>query len=162
MTRLPLPGGDDGTWGNVLNDFLSVEHNADGTLKKAADIAAALTQTSADARYVRQDGSGMPASVVSAMSATNWNALIGWAQAGAYTLTSVTYDSTYTSAISTASVKWPDGSSGTFTATTINTTFGTVDAYTITHTGSGKTLTQAAVTRNNDGLITAQPALTVA
>lgn len=33
MTRLPTPGGDQGTWGVVLNDFLAVEHNADGTLK---------------------------------------------------------------------------------------------------------------------------------
>lgn len=33
MSRLPTPGADDGTWGNVLNDFLSVSHNADGSLK---------------------------------------------------------------------------------------------------------------------------------
>jgi len=33
--RLPTPGGDDGDWGNILNDFLGVEHNADGTLKNA-------------------------------------------------------------------------------------------------------------------------------
>src|SRR5664279_873332 len=33
MARLPTPGGDDGNWGTVLNDFLSQEHNADGTLK---------------------------------------------------------------------------------------------------------------------------------
>lgn len=33
MSRLPTPGGDDGTWGNVLNDFLNQEHNADGTQK---------------------------------------------------------------------------------------------------------------------------------
>src|SRR5882757_7412345 len=33
MTRLPTPGADDGTWGNILNDFLDVAHNADGTLK---------------------------------------------------------------------------------------------------------------------------------
>jgi hypothetical protein len=32
-TRLPNPGGDDGTWGSILNDFLSQAHNADGTLK---------------------------------------------------------------------------------------------------------------------------------
>lgn len=32
-SRLPTPGADDGTWGDVLNDFLEVEHNADGTLK---------------------------------------------------------------------------------------------------------------------------------
>ena len=33
MSRLPTLGGDDGTWGSILNDFLSVEHNGDGTLK---------------------------------------------------------------------------------------------------------------------------------
>ena len=41
MTRLPVSGADDGTWGNVLNDYLSIEHNSNGTLKKAADIAQA-------------------------------------------------------------------------------------------------------------------------
>lgn len=33
MARLPVPGSDKGTWGGVLNDYLSVEHNADGTQK---------------------------------------------------------------------------------------------------------------------------------
>ena len=33
MARLPIPGSDDGAWGDILNDFLSVEHNADGTQK---------------------------------------------------------------------------------------------------------------------------------
>lgn len=33
MTRLPTPGGDDGDWGNILNDYLSVAINSDGTLK---------------------------------------------------------------------------------------------------------------------------------
>lgn len=33
MPRLPIPGSDKGTWGDVLNDFLNVAHNADGTLK---------------------------------------------------------------------------------------------------------------------------------
>ncbi|HVW22983.1 MAG TPA: hypothetical protein VHB51_00645 [Candidatus Saccharimonadales bacterium] len=36
MTRLPQPGGDDNIWGDLLNDFLNVEHNADGTLKNVA------------------------------------------------------------------------------------------------------------------------------
>jgi lysophospholipase L1-like esterase len=35
MSRLPTPGGDDGTWGGILNDFLNQEHNPDGTLKNA-------------------------------------------------------------------------------------------------------------------------------
>ena len=34
MARLPTPGGDPGNWGTVLNDFLSVALNADGTLKR--------------------------------------------------------------------------------------------------------------------------------
>jgi hypothetical protein len=37
MARLPNPGGDDGTWGDILNDYLSVEHNSDGTAKIRTD-----------------------------------------------------------------------------------------------------------------------------
>jgi hypothetical protein len=33
VARLPVPGSDNGTWGDILNDFLSIEHNADGTQK---------------------------------------------------------------------------------------------------------------------------------
>jgi hypothetical protein len=40
MSRLPNPGSDDGTWGAILNDFLGVEHNADGTLKASGSLAA--------------------------------------------------------------------------------------------------------------------------
>lgn len=35
MSRLPIPGSDNGAWGTILNDYLSVEHNSDGTLKDA-------------------------------------------------------------------------------------------------------------------------------
>src|SRR5665213_2089484 len=35
--RLPVPGSDDGQWGDVLNTFLDVEHNSDGTLKIRTD-----------------------------------------------------------------------------------------------------------------------------
>ena len=37
MARLPVPGSDDGTWGDVLNGFLEVEHNTDGSLKIRTD-----------------------------------------------------------------------------------------------------------------------------
>lgn len=33
MARLPTPGADDNVWGDVLNDFLAVSHQTDGTLK---------------------------------------------------------------------------------------------------------------------------------
>jgi hypothetical protein len=37
MARLPIPGSDDGTWGDILNDFLSAQHNADGTHSLSLD-----------------------------------------------------------------------------------------------------------------------------
>lgn len=39
MARLPTPGSDSGQWGNILNEFLEVSHNTDGTLKDTAFIA---------------------------------------------------------------------------------------------------------------------------
>jgi hypothetical protein len=42
MARLPTPGGDLGDWGDVLNTFLEVSHNSDGTL-----LTSALTQAGA-------------------------------------------------------------------------------------------------------------------
>jgi hypothetical protein len=38
--RLPVPGQDNDTWGDILNDFLEVSHNNDGTLKPSAVSAA--------------------------------------------------------------------------------------------------------------------------
>ncbi len=32
MSRLPIPGSDDGTWGDILNTYLEVSLNSDGTL----------------------------------------------------------------------------------------------------------------------------------
>jgi hypothetical protein len=40
MARLPTVGGDTGTWGTVLNEYLSVAHNADGTLRGVYDVQA--------------------------------------------------------------------------------------------------------------------------
>ena len=87
-----------------------------------------------------------------------------WAESGAYEMTAITYDGTNTQTVSTATVKWPDGSAGVFTTTAYNTTASParVNAYTITHTDSGKTVTQAACTVDANGNITVKPALTVA
>lgn len=40
MARLPQPGSDTGVWGDILNDFLKVEHNVDGTLKPSGSLSA--------------------------------------------------------------------------------------------------------------------------
>ncbi|MDN5274275.1 MAG: hypothetical protein JWP06_176 [Candidatus Saccharibacteria bacterium] len=37
MTRLPTPGSDNGAWGNLLNDYLLIEHDVNGTLKIRTD-----------------------------------------------------------------------------------------------------------------------------
>lgn len=85
--------------------------------------------------------------------------LKAWAEGENYEVTAATYDAD--NVVTTATVKWPDGSAGTFTTTTKNATWLAVDAYTISHTASGKTVTQAAVTRDASGNITAKPALTI-
>jgi hypothetical protein len=57
MARLPVPGSDDNMWGDVLNEYLGVAHNTDGTLKSSAIPAQApqtmggdLTGTTANAQ----------------------------------------------------------------------------------------------------------------
>ncbi len=49
MVRLPQPGGDDGTWGQILNDFLDASHNTDGTLKPSS-VASASPVTSVNTK----------------------------------------------------------------------------------------------------------------
>jgi hypothetical protein len=49
MARLPNPGQDDQTWGHILNEFLQVGHNSDGTLKAAAITASTGAGTTAAA-----------------------------------------------------------------------------------------------------------------
>lgn len=66
MARLPQPGGDQGTWGEVLNDFLGEVHNSDGSLKDipqskvtnlAADLAAKEPAGLSDQTKAELDGS---------------------------------------------------------------------------------------------------------
>ena len=44
MSRLPTPGADSGTWGQILNDFLTTSLNEDGTLKSSAVTASGAAQ----------------------------------------------------------------------------------------------------------------------
>lgn len=44
MSRLPQPGGDTGEWGQILNDYLSQAHSADGSLK-AGSVAPSQLST---------------------------------------------------------------------------------------------------------------------
>jgi len=41
VSRLPIPGKDEGEWGGILNDFLLVDHQTDGTHKLDTDFSLA-------------------------------------------------------------------------------------------------------------------------
>jgi hypothetical protein len=62
MARLPTPGGDDGTWGAILNDFLSQSLDTDGSLKVASISTAGGEVVSRKGQpngYAPLDGSGL-------------------------------------------------------------------------------------------------------
>ncbi len=76
MARLPQVGQDDNTWGGLLNEYLEVAHNDDGTIKNVPLLVCK--------GFLTQSGSNAPAFT----SITN--TLLGtWARTdvGTYTLT---------------------------------------------------------------------------
>ena len=44
MVRLPTPGSDHNQWGDILNEYLRVSHNNDGTLKNSGVLATKYTK----------------------------------------------------------------------------------------------------------------------
>jgi hypothetical protein len=46
--RLPQPGSDQGTWGDILNEYLSQSHKADGTLKDNIVTPASIAPAAVD------------------------------------------------------------------------------------------------------------------
>ncbi len=79
--RLPVPGGDDGTWGSILNGFLSVSLNADGTLNTTAVTTAGAEMTTnkgAASGYAPLNSSSLvPATNLGTGSASSSNYLRG-------------------------------------------------------------------------------------
>ncbi len=55
MARLPVPGSDSGTWGQVLNDYLSVAHDNDGSIKAGAVDTSALQDGSISAAKLQDN-----------------------------------------------------------------------------------------------------------
>src|SRR5690625_3913285 len=82
-----------------------------------------------------------------------------WTEAESYEVTSINRDADVV--VTTATVSWPDGGLGTFITTTKNDDLLPVDDYTTSYTESGKTVTQAEVTRDGDGNVLSKPSLTV-
>lgn len=49
MAALPTVGADDGTWGTILNAYLSAEHNANGTHGLFSGLVTDVVNTQSDA-----------------------------------------------------------------------------------------------------------------
>ena len=182
MARLPQPGGDNGNWGTILNEYLSQAHKSDGTLKNNV-VGTAQLQDDAVTTASVADGAitetllSSPVQTKLNQAAPTWSTLSGKPtviaagadQAAARNAVqalglieaakspellfsgSITRNSD--NAITSAAVVWPDGTVGTFTTTSLSTSFpGAIDAYNITY-GSPvtKTFSQPAVTRNSNG-----------
>lgn len=88
-------------------------------------------------------------------------ALETWANAQTFQLVSATRDAN--SAIITANIVWPDGIAGVFTTDLASIDFpGAIDAWHATYAGTpAKLITQAAVTRDENGAVIVQPAITI-
>lgn len=87
--------------------------------------------------------------------------LLEWAYSQTFRLVSAVRDTN--DAIVTANIVWPNGITGVFTTDTASVEFpGAIDAWHATYLSTPpKTVTQPAVTRNDDGAVIAQPAITV-
>ena len=87
--------------------------------------------------------------------------LMTWGYTQAFRIISATRDSN--EAITSASIMWPDGTFGVFTTDTASTSFpGAIDAWHATHVGvTTQTVTQPTVTRDANGAVISQPAITV-
>lgn len=87
--------------------------------------------------------------------------LLAWAYASAFRLVSAVRDQN--GAIVTANIIWPDGVAGVFTTDVTSVEFpGAIDAWHATYASTPpKSVVQAAVTRDTNGAVTAQPAITI-
>lgn len=85
--------------------------------------------------------------------------LLEWVKGENYQVLSITRDSL--GVISSATCKFPDGSNGNLTMTNYNSLWLAYDGFNVTHTNSGKTVTQNSVTRDSFGSIITIPQLVI-
>ena len=152
----------------TTNSMVWVRSLADVALPAEFDLAFKVTSAGAEddisfnALYIVEE---TPDGALTPVSPSLTNLMRDWANTPLFFGTSFTYDTTYKWRVNSAVLNWPDGSAGVYTATVFSTNanaLGMVDAFTATHTDSGLTATQAAVTRNSNGVVTVKPPMTIA
>lgn len=128
---------------------------------KISDLPVADPITGAELVPIVQGGVTKKSTATAGVAGTIGTVLLGWAYNQTFQLVSATRDTN--GAVTTAAIKWPDGITGTFTTDTASVTFpGAIDAWHATYLGSTtKTVTQSAVTRDANGAVTVQPAITI-
>ncbi|HEV2412580.1 MAG TPA: hypothetical protein VGS28_02110 [Candidatus Saccharimonadales bacterium] len=86
--RLPVPGGDSGAWGTVLNGFLSVSLNSDGTIQPTAITqAGGLTTSSGVAMEAGATFTGYLAPAAATLSQSAGSVAVNARTANAFNLT---------------------------------------------------------------------------
>jgi hypothetical protein len=61
MARLPVTGADDGTWGDILNAYLQISLNSDGTLKDGVITLGKLatSNSAGSGQLLKYDGTNL-------------------------------------------------------------------------------------------------------
>lgn len=133
---------------------------ASATDAAAASVSAA--QAAASATASATSATQAASAVSAALAALLPQNILQWAYSSAFQLVSATRDPN--EAIETASIVWPDGATGKFTTDVASTAFpGAIDAWHATYINGSvtHTITQPTVTRDANGAVTAQPAITI-
>lgn len=120
-----------------------------------------LTAEAKNAAVAAETSSTQAAASASIVGGFSVNLLLTWANVQNFRLVSASRDSN--GAIITAEIIWPDGILGVFTTLTPSVEFpGAIDSWQATYLGTiPKVLTQPAVTRDDNGAVVGQPAITI-
>lgn len=128
----------------------------------SAQSAAESSATSATAAELAKTNAELAATAAQTTAAQiNGYNLSTWALTQAFQVITATRDAN--GAITSADIKWPDGVLGVFTTDVASVAFpGAIDAWHATYLATvTKLITQPAVTRDSNGAVTAQPAITI-
>ncbi|HMR38577.1 MAG TPA: hypothetical protein PKE10_03335 [Candidatus Saccharibacteria bacterium] len=128
-TRLPIPGGDQNNWGEILNDYLLVSHNTDGTIRTGAlgaahiqDGTITLAKLSAALQAQLSSGNGVDGREIEIRTTATH---IQWRYVGTPTWTDLVALTTITGPAGSAGAAGAQGPQGPIGPTGANGTQGT-------------------------------------